>query len=167
MKEYYTKEEGEKLGFTVGNQPPKTERAHLLLTKNEFERIGGIFKYWFEQPDFNKATNGVENNFEETRAKFIKWTYDYLRQFWPNVQYKILDYKKSFELELKTVYNLKELPIGMYDTVAFKFAKARPELFLLIGDYPTVMDECRFNAYDEPDGKFVRPNWNVFQGNKT
>lgn len=161
MKDYYTKEEGEKLGFSDGQQPPKSNRTNLLLTKQEFDRIRGIFKYWYDQPDFNRATNGVESTFEETRTKFIKWTYDYLRQFWPKVQYKILEYKKSFELEAKTVYNLKELPVGMYDTIAFKFAKGRPELYLLIGDFTTVMDECRFIAYDEPDGRFVRPNWDL------
>lgn len=161
MQDYYTKEEGEKRGFKVTNSMPETSRSHLLLTKTEFERIGGIFKYWFEQPDFNKKTNGIESTFIETRTKFIKWTYDYLRQFWPNVKYKILDYKKSFELEAKTAYNLKEMPEEMYDTIAFKFAKGRPELYLLIGDCPTVMDECRFVAYDEPNGKFIRPNWDI------
>lgn len=159
MKDYYTEQEGKDLGFTNTENAPKTERSHLLLTKNEFDKISGIYKYWFDQPDFDKSTNGLSPTFEETRTKFIKWTYEYLKQFWPNVQYKILDYKKSFELEAKTAFNLKELPLEMYDTIAFKFDLNRPEIYLLIGQYTTIMDECRFIAYDEPDGKFVRPKW--------
>ena len=33
MKDYYTKEEGEKLGFSDGRKPPKSDRTNLLLTK--------------------------------------------------------------------------------------------------------------------------------------
>ena len=165
MKDFYTKEEGEKLGFVMGSKPPVNDRNALLLTKKEFDIMGGIFKYWYEQPDFNRKTNGVEDTFEETRSKFIKWTFNYLKQYYPNVKYKILEYKKSFEIEAKTAYKIKELPIEMYDTVAFKFAESRPEIYLLIGDFTTIMDECRFIAYDEPDGKFIRPNWGSFQGN--
>ena len=154
-------EEVERQGIKPGMEMPENPRAHLMLTMQEFDRIKGIFQYWFNQPDFNKKTNGVESSFEETRTKFIKWTYEYLRQFWPKVQYKILDYKKSFEIEACTAYKLEKLPEGMYDTVAFKFAKGRPELFLLVGDYTTIMDEMRFIAYDEPDGKFIRPKWDI------
>lgn len=160
MKNYYTDQEGRELGFQLGENPPDNPRAGLMLTKQEFDRISGIFKYWYDQPDFNKKTNGCLDSFEETRTQFIKWTYDYLKQFWPNVKYKILDYKESFKIEARTVYNIKELPEEMYDTVAFKFAKARPEIYLCIGEFTTIMDEMRFVAYDEPDGKFVRPKWN-------
>ena len=64
----HTKEEGEKIGFSDGRKPPKSDRTNLLLTKQEFDRIGGIFKYWYNQPDFNRATNGVENTFVVTFA---------------------------------------------------------------------------------------------------
>ena len=161
MKHTYTLEEAKKMNITVGDKRPTNPRADLALTEQEFNRIKGIFQYWYDQPDFNKKTNGVADTFEETRTKFIKWTYEYLRQFWPRVQYKILSYDKTLEHQLCNTYKVDKLPEGMYDTVAFKFAKGRPELFLLVSDFTTVMDEMRFNAYDAPDGKFIRPNWNI------
>lgn len=161
MKDFYTEKEAEELGFVKESDLKEDERLKYLLTKKEFDIIRGVFKYWYDQPNFNKKTNGVSDSFEETRTNFINWTYNYLKQFWPKVQYKILEYKKTFEIEVETVYSLKELPIEMYDTVAFKFAKGRPEIYLLVGQYTTIMDEMRFIAYDEPNGKFKRPQWTI------
>jgi hypothetical protein len=44
-----------------------------------------------------------------------------------------------------------------YDTIAFKFESDRPELYLLIQSGPIILDEYRFDAYDE--GPFIHPNW--------
>lgn len=144
----------------TSEEKPTSGRNHLALNLNEFTIVSQIFFYWKSQPDFDQSTNGTFPTFEETRNTYIKWTYNYLKQFYPKVEYQILQYKKEFELEFTTVTKMKEIPDFMYDTVAFKFAPGRPEVYLLISEHPIVMDERRFEAY-EGEGKFVRPNWSI------
>lgn len=140
---------------------PENPRQHLALTPLEFSRIGGVFEYWTKQPGYSKRNKGAFKTFLETRDNYTKWTLAYLRQFWPNAECKVLEFRKTFEIEALTACELKEMPVEMYDTVAFKFAKGRPELYLLVSKKPMILDEMRFNAYDNPDGKYKRPNWEM------
>lgn len=126
------------------------------LTYTEFENIKGFQKYWEEQPLFESLRKC--KNFEETRDTFTLWTYNYLKKFYPNVKYTILELRDSIKLENKVPLGDGYKPEFDKDTVAFKFKSDRPELYLLVQPDPILLDEARFDAYDK--GPFARPDWN-------
>lgn len=133
---------------------PIDARRGLMLTYIEFENIKGHLAYWEKQPNYEILRKCA--NFELTKKYFIEWTLQFLKQFYPNTKYKILEYKDSVIKESLAI-NGREIMDDDYDTIAFKFESDRPELYLLIQSGPIILDEYRFDAYDE--GPFIRPDW--------
>lgn len=130
------------------------EREKLKLSYKEFSNIKNFISYWEKQKEYELLKKC--SNFELTRKFFIEWTLNFLRQFYPNTKYAILDYKQDIK---DTAASEKGTPIieEDYDTIAFKFEPNRPELYLIIQSGPYILDEYRFDAYE--DGPFVRPDW--------
>ena len=130
------------------------EREKLKLTYNEFENIKKFISYWEQQPNYDVLKKC--NNFELTKKFFTEWTLAFLKQFYPNTKYKVLEYKEDVKKNAlgKIGRNIMDED---YDTIAFKFENGRPELYLLIQAGPMILDEYRFDAYNE--GPFVRPDW--------
>lgn len=133
---------------------PMDARKKLMLTYNEFENIKGHLAYWEKQDNYELLRKCA--NFELTKKYFIEWTLKFLKQFYPNTKYKVLDYKEEVIKE-SLAENGRDIVDDDYDTIAFKFEKDRPELYLLIQSGPIILDEYRFDAYDE--GPFIRPDW--------
>lgn len=139
---------------TANNENFAKERDKLRLTYNEFETIKHFVSYWEKQPNYEVLKKC--NNFELTKKFFIEWTLSFLKQNYPNTKYKVLEYKDDVKRNALSKIGRTIMPED-YDTIAFKFEKGRPELYLLIQAGPMILDEYRFDAYNE--GPFVRPNW--------
>lgn len=130
------------------------QRDGLKLTYEEFENIKGFQKHWESKEEWEKVRKCL--NLEFTRDACTKWTLEYLKQFYPEIKYAILDYKDSV-IQQYTAKSGRSPESMEHDTVAFKFKPDRPELYLLTQSDPIILDEFRFDAY--LDGPFERPDW--------
>ena len=93
---------------------PIDARRGLMLTYIEFENIKGHLAYWEKQPNYEILRKCA--NFELTKKYFIEWTLQFLKQFYPNTKYKILEYKDSVIKE-SLATNGREIMDDDYDKI--------------------------------------------------
>jgi len=111
----------------------------IKLTEEDFNYIKKILDIWKEQFDSIMALP-----FEEQRKNLIEITENYLKEKWPEVKYKILDYKGNLDIPK--------------DNIAFYIGEDKPELYIYITQSgPLLFDSYRYDAYDK--GPFERPKW--------
>ena len=110
------------------------------LTEEDFNYIGEVVEIWKRhEKEFKKL------EFEEKRDYLTKLTVEYLKQKWPNTQFKVLEYKGNLD-------NLK-------DNVAFFIGNDKPELYIYLTlNGPLLFDSYRYDAYEK--GPFEKPEWN-------
>lgn len=131
------------------------ELEKLKLTYEEFNIIKDLKDFWTSHRDYKSIADMTD--FEHTRSTFITWTLEYLTKHFPDTKFAILKYKRDVAYTAKQ-FGTTDDPM-LEDTVAFKFKKNRPELYIVIQPkYPIYMDEYRYDAYKK--GPFERPNWN-------
>lgn len=145
------------------NQEPDKESEFMKtflekrLTAKESDMVFGFSEYVTHQPDFQRLR--ICRDFFETRAVYTQWFLDYLKSIgYKNPIYKILEVKPiMFEpcigCPIRDAVDLKY----DRDTVAFRFEKHRPEIYLCIQPDPTLHAENMIDMYI--DGPFIKPDW--------
>lgn len=110
------------------------------LTEEDFNYIGEVIEIWKRhEKEFKKL------DFEEKRDYVTKLAIEYLKQKWPNTQFKILDYKDNLDI--------------LKDNVAIFIGNDKPELYIYLTlNGPLLFDSYRYDAYEK--GPFEKPEWN-------
>ena len=86
----------------------------------------------------------------------ICFTFEYLQGFYPGVKYKDLEYKN--DIWEKIVADGNQDNPEIHKIVAFKFHKNRPELYLMVGNPPLMLDEYLFDVYGD-EAPFKKTEW--------
>lgn len=110
------------------------------LAEEDFNYIGKIIEIWKKhEKEFKKL------EFEEKREYVTKLAIEYLKQKWPNTQYKVLEYKGNLNL--------------LKDNVVIHLSDDMPELYIYLTlNGPLLFDSYRYDAYEK--GPFEKPEWN-------
>lgn len=114
-----------------------------MLTEEEFNIFREFFVYACEKPEYEELVKF--DDYDKSIKFFSQTLLEFLKIYYPKVEMRMLEYRE----------NIKEPNDNL--TWAFKFEKDRPELYMLMQPYPVLIDEYRFDAYEQ--GPFKKPNW--------
>lgn len=114
-----------------------------ILTEEEFNIFREFFVYACEKPEYEDFV--IFDDYDKSIEFFSQTLLEFLKIYYPKTEMQMLEYRSE----------IKEPNDGL--TWAFKFEKDRPELYILMQPYPVLIDEYRFDAYEQ--GPFKKPNW--------
>lgn len=114
-----------------------------MLTEEEFNIFRDFFVYVCEKPEYEELV--MFDDYDKSIKFFSETLLEFLKIYYPKAEMQALEYRENTKGSTDVL------------TWAFKFEKDRPELYILMQPYPVLIDEYRFDAYEQ--GPFKKPKW--------